>query len=53
VSVHIDELHSEVVSSGERLPEPRDPWKAEEDWREFQREAERLAARVRAAGFDD
>jgi hypothetical protein len=58
MSVHVDELHSEVVpvpgpagQAGGR--EPEGPWAALERWRELRCHTERLAERVCAEGFDD
>jgi hypothetical protein len=58
MSVHVDELHSEVVPFGRSaggVPERRaEPVGAVEDrWRETRGRVEWLAARVRAEGFDD
>jgi hypothetical protein len=55
MSVHVDELHSEVVpaATGPAGPEPELPWAAQERWRELRHQAERLAERVCAEGFDD
>jgi hypothetical protein len=62
VTVHVDELHSEVVPTpgasggqadgrGGRGATP--PWALQEQWREARRRAEWLAERVCAEGFDD
>ncbi|MFF7282005.1 hypothetical protein [Streptomyces griseorubiginosus] len=60
MSVHVEELHSEVVPSGAggaggaaNGPEPRNPWAAEEHWEELRRRAVWLAARIGAEDFDD
>jgi hypothetical protein len=59
VTVHIEELHSDVVAAagpaggGRRGDEPEPPWVAEARWRELQERAERLAERVCAVDFDD
>ncbi len=61
MSVHVDELHSEVVPTGcararsgrgqHRAVEPVGA--AEDRWCESRGRVEFLAARVRAEGFDD
>jgi hypothetical protein len=57
MSVHVDELHSEVVPArgpaGQAGREPEVPWAALERWRELRCRAERLAERVCSEGFDD
>ena len=57
MSVHIDELHSEVVPAGAgdapHEAESVNPWAAEERWQEIRCRAEWLAGRVRAVDFDD
>ncbi|MFF0014114.1 hypothetical protein [Streptomyces sp. NPDC005374] len=57
MSVHIDELHSEVVPTGTsdapHEAESVDPWAAEERWQEIRCRAEWLAGRVCAVDFDD
>ncbi len=56
MSVHVDELHSEVAparSAAESAREPQNPWAAEEHWQEMCRHTAWLAARVRAEDFDD
>lgn len=58
-NVHVDELHTELVPTGpDRAPSPGKaskppPGVAEERWREARCDAERLARRVAAEGFDD
>lgn len=57
MSVHIDELHSDVVPAGSGAAareEPSvNPWAAEERWQEIRCRAEWLAGRVCAVDFDD
>ncbi|MEV7888939.1 hypothetical protein ACWD3I_20175 [Streptomyces sp. NPDC002817] len=57
MSVHVDELHSEVVPAGSAAAggarEPQNPWAAEERRQEMCGRAAWLAARVRAEDFDD
>ncbi len=57
MSVHVDELHTDVVLA--RSPGPADgeravpPWTREERWADARRRAEESARRVTAEGFDD
>jgi hypothetical protein len=59
VTVHVDEVHTDVVSAGAPAaapapgsrPEPLGA--AEERWRDTRSRLEWLASRVRAEGFDD
>jgi hypothetical protein len=58
VTVHIDELHSEVMpaaapnqGAGARRSEP--PWDVQERWREVRCREDAMAARVCAVDFDD
>jgi hypothetical protein len=59
LSVHIEELHSDVVPAAPlsdqppagRAPDP--PWVAEECWRDQHDRAEWLVRRVCAVDFDD
>ena len=57
MSVHIDELHSEVVPSapgpGGPAATTEPPWAAQERWCSDRDRAAWLAARVGAEGFDD
>jgi len=59
VAVHVDEVHTDVVSSGisgpapAAAPRPDPPGVVEERWRETRCRMEWLAARVRAEAFDD
>ncbi|GLP69859.1 hypothetical protein TUSST3_64800 [Streptomyces sp. TUS-ST3] len=61
MSVHIDELHTDVVPTGTGTGAPSaqgdvesvNPWAAEERWREIHSRTEWLAARVGAVDFDD
>ncbi len=58
MSVHVDELHTDVVpapspggpADGERAVPP---WTREERWADARRRAEESARRVAAEGFDD
>ena len=47
------DLASPGTSAGPAGPEPELPWAAQERWRELRHQAERLAERVCAEGFDD
>lgn len=56
MTVHVDELHTELVpgppaDGGGGRPPP--PWVAAQRWRDARGEAERLARRTAAEGFDD
>lgn len=59
MTVHIDELHSDVVAAegpdgGDQVRDQgKPPWAAEASWRERRDQAEWLAGRVSAADFDD
>jgi hypothetical protein len=59
VTVHVDEVHTDVVSTGApgptsaAGPRPDPPGVAEERFRDARCRAEWLAARVCAEGFDD
>ena len=60
MTVHVDELHSEVVvPTGTPAAGSQDgrgatpPWVAQEQWRQARRRAEWLAERTCAEGFDD
>ena len=56
MTVHIQELHSDVVPHGVRGPaddRPEPPWLAEERWHAERARAEWLARRTCAADFDD
>lgn len=56
-NVHVDELHTDVVPTGPDpapAPAPKPPpWEAEQRWRDARCDAERLARRIAAEGFDD
>lgn len=56
-SVHVDEMHSDLVPTGpDQAPSTASkppPWAAEQRWRDARCDAERLARRVTAEGFDD
>ena len=57
MTVHVDELHSEVVTAprpaGQSGREPQVPGAEEARWRELRDRIEWLAERVCAEGFDD
>jgi hypothetical protein len=59
VTVHVDELHTEVTPAGEpagtaaREPAPAPLDAAAEAWRERRRSAAMIARRTAAEGFDD
>jgi hypothetical protein len=59
VTVHVDELHSEVAPapsagrSSDASERNRPPWEAEERWCEQRGRLEWLARRVCAVDFDD
>jgi hypothetical protein len=59
VTVHVDELHSEVTPVGSPPPpsttddQRPSPWAAEDQWQATQRRAEWLQRRTAAECFDD
>lgn len=58
MSVHVDELHTDIVPTGAEPAKPREsgdrPLGAGiEQWQHARRDTKRLAHRVAAEGFDD